>query len=539
MNTGSRLATVLWILMACTAIAQAQERGVYDVYNFGAKGDGLTNDTRSIQSAVESCFEAGGGKVLLAGGKFVSGTIYLKSNVHLYIEAGAVLLGSDKAEDYPVTPSAFASYTGTFVTNKMLIYAESAENISISGRGTIDGRGDALADGSHGSPSFSLRPRIIHFRGCENISIRDVKLINAASWVQSYQSCRNLLIDGITVDSRPNKDIEKPRFQDAESRNNDGLDLIDCQDVRISNCFIDSGDDGICLKSFDPDAYCRNITITNCIISTNASGIKIGTETSGNFEDILIQNCVVYDTRQAAIGIMSVDGGSIDRVTLSGISMRNIKGAAIFIRLGNRNRRYRNEARINTPVLRNIFIENIQGTRISAEYACSITGTPGLHVENIQLRNISLAFEGGLKAGRDDQVPEKSGSYPSGRMFGTLPAYGFYIRHAKNISLENINFSLFKEDERPIVVCEDAEGLSIEGLKGPGSPNALQWIKLVNSRQVVIAKSKPLCESGNYLAVYGDKSEGIELKGTGTENIRQKIFFESDSLKSSVITREF
>lgn len=537
MKTGIRLATVLWILMACTAIAQ--ERGIYDVYDFGAKGDGLANDTRSIQSAIESCFEAGGGKVLLAGGRFASGTIYLKSNVNLYIEAGAVLLGSDKAEDYPVTPSAFASYTGTFVTNKMLIYAESAENISISGRGTINGRGDALADGSHGSPSFSLRPRIIHFRGCENISIRDVKLMNAASWVQSYQSCRNLLIDGITVDSRPNKDIEKPRFQDAEGRNNDGLDLIDCQDVRISNCFINSGDDGICLKSFGPDDYCRNITITNCIISTNASGIKIGTETSGNFEDILIQNCVVYDTRQAAVGIMTVDGGSIDRVTVSGISMRNIKGAAIFIRLGNRNRLYRKDAKIKTPVLRNILIENIQGTRISAEYACSISGIPGLPVENIQLRNISLAFEGGLKARRDEQVPEESGSYPSGRMFGTLPAYGFYIRHAKNISLENVNLSLLKEDERPVFVCEDAEGLSIEGLKGPGSPVAPQWIKLVNSRNVVISKSKPLCESGNYLAVYGDKSEGIELKDTGTENIRKKIFFGSDSLKSSVTTREF
>lgn len=311
----------------------------------------------------------------------------------------------------------------------------------------------------------------------------------------------------------------------------DGL-TNDTQSIQtaISNCFIYSGDDGICLKSFGLGDFCRNITITNCIISTNASGIKIGTETSGNFEDILIQNCVVYDTRQAAVGIMTVDGGSIERVTVSGIPMRNIKGAAIFIRLGNRNRRYRNDAKINTPVLRNILIENIQGARNSAEYACSISGTPGMPVGNIRLRNISLAFEGGLKAGRDEQVPEESGSYPSGRMFGTLPAYGFYIRNAKNISLENVNLSLLKEEERPVFVCEDAEGLSFEGLKCPGSPVAPQWIKLVNSRDVIITRSRPLCESGNYLAVYGDKSENIQLNDTGTEHIGRRSFLDQTPL---------
>jgi polygalacturonase len=187
-----------YLLFSVQSLSQT-ESGIYDPYNYGAKGDGQTNDTKAIQTAIDNCNLAGGGKVFLHNGQFLSGTVYIKNNVTLYIEAGAVLLGSKNLDDYPVIPSAYQSYKGKYVTNKMLIYAEDANNISICGTGTINGGGDNWVDEPYGSPSFSVRPRIIHFRGCGNVIIRDVTLQNSASWVQSYQSCHNLVIDGITV----------------------------------------------------------------------------------------------------------------------------------------------------------------------------------------------------------------------------------------------------------------------------------------------------------------------------------------------------
>ncbi len=519
-------------LSASTACLSQIKTGIYDSFDYGAKGNGETNDTRAIQAAIDSCHRAGGGTVYIHNGRFLSGTIYLKSNVTLHVEAGAVLLGSDNLDDYPIIPSKYPSYTGEFVSNKALIYAEDARNITISGRGIIDGRGDAWVDGPYGSPSFSIRPRIIHFRSCENVWISEVTLYNSASWVQSYQSCKNMVIDGITVDSRPNKDIEKPRFVDAQGRNNDGLDLIDCQQVRISNCFINSGDDAICLKSFSPDEGCRDITITNCVVSSNASGIKIGTETSGAFEDITIQNCVIYDTRVDAVSMMTVDGARMERINISDITVRNIKGAAIFIRLGNRNRSYLKNAVVNTPYLKDIIIENIQGTRISSEYGCSISGIQNMPVENIVLRNINLKFEGGGKVGESyRQIPEKDKGYPNGKMFGVLPAYGFFIRHAKNITLENIRINFAQEDERPALLCDQVEQLEIKGLKMQGTLQTPELIRLVNTLEVVISDSQPTSPVPVFLSIHGEESDNIVMMNNLLKNARQNVDFENESMK--------
>jgi len=154
---------------------------LWDPCDYGAIGDGTTLDTKAIQMAIDKCHENGGGKVYIHNGQFISGAVYLKSNVTHYIEAGAVLRASDNLDNFPIIPSNYPSYEGTFVTNKMLIYAEDAKNISITGRGTIDGNGDHWVDGPYGTPTATIRPRIIHFRGCENILIRDVTLYNSAS----------------------------------------------------------------------------------------------------------------------------------------------------------------------------------------------------------------------------------------------------------------------------------------------------------------------------------------------------------------------
>ncbi len=510
------------------------DSGTWDVYAQGAKGDGKTKDTEAIQKAIDICHSAGGGRVYLHNGKFLSGTIYLKSNVTLHIESGAMLLGSAQVDDYPITSSKYPSYSGDFVTNKMLIYAEDAHNISIIGNGVIDGQGDDF-DGPYLFPSFSGRPRIIHFRGCENIQIRDITLKNSGSWVQSYQSCKNMVIDGITVDSRENADIEKPRFYAQRGRNTDGLDLVDCEKVRISNSYINSGDDGICLKSFSPDQACRDITITNCIVTTNASGIKIGTETSGTFEDITITNCTVYDTRIDALSIMTVDGARIERISMSNISLRNIKGSAIFIRQGNRNRPYRKNAEINEPHLRDILFENIQGSGISSNQGCSITGLKTALVENVVLRNINLDFEGGKLADESLRtIPEKEEAYPNGLTFGTLPAYGFYIRHVKNIVLDNVQLSYDKEDQRPAVICENTESLRINSLRAVSSLKTPAMIRLVGSKQVTISNSESVGTGKVFLSVKGQESDDINFLNNRLKGMQHKYVIGDSATKSIV-----
>ena len=505
---------------------------IYNPINYGAKGDGSTLDTKAIQQAIDECHQNGGGKVYLQNGCFVSGTIYMKDNVYLEIEAGATLRASNNLEDFPIIPSRYYSYKGPKVTNKMLIYAEDVKNITICGMGTIDGNGDHWIDGPYGSPSFSLRPRIIHLRGCENVNIRDVTLYNSASWVQSYQLCKNLYIDGITVDSRENKDIEKMRFADARGRNNDGLDLVDCEIVRISNCYINCGDDAIVLKSFAPDKICRDIVITNCIVSSNASGIKIGTETSGGFEDITIQNCVIYDTRGDGISVSTVDGARIERINIANITMRNIKGSSIFIRLNSRNTIYEANANAKKGILKDVIIENIMGKRISSDYGSSITGIPGAHVENVSIKNVILEFEGGGTL--EDAaiiVPEKEEGYPNGKMFSKLPAYGFFIRHVKNIILTDVQLRFTRKELRPAVICDEVEQLEINGLIADVTMKTQELIRLIDTRDCIISRSRPMSPVPVFLSVYGDASENIILQNNFLKNVKEKVA----SGKNSVI----
>ena len=176
------------------------------------------------------------------------------------------------------------------------------------------------------SRRFIIRPRLLHFVACENVQIRGVTFRNSGSWTLSFLECRDLVLDGFRIESRENPDIEKPRYADAKGRNNDGVDLIDCQQVRMANCFINSGDDSIVLKSWSPDGVCRDITIANCVVSSNASGIKIGTESAGAFEDIVVQNCTVFDTRCEGLAVLTVDGARIERVSFSNISPAQHQG---------------------------------------------------------------------------------------------------------------------------------------------------------------------------------------------------------------------
>lgn len=472
-------------LITRLATAAAQPAGgVWDVFAHGAKGDDTTLDTAPIQAAIDACHAAGGGRVHLHGGTFRSGTLRLRSHVILHVEAGATLRASPRLEDFPSTASRHPSYDGTFVTGRMFLHAEDATGVGIEGRGTIDGGGDQWNEGPYGAPSFLFRPRLLHFAGCEDVQIRGVTFRNSASWTLSFLACRDLVLESFRLDSRENPDIERPRYATARGRNNDGVDLIDCQRVRIANASINSGDDAIVLKSFAPDGVCRDITITNCVVSSNASGIKLGTESAGAFEDIVVQNCTVFDTRGAGLAVLTVDGARIERVSFSNISLRNLKGAAIVVRLGARDRTYRKGIEPKKGSLKDVLFTQIQGTRI-AEVGNAITGIPGQTVENVVLRDIHLEFTGGGAADWAQRVvPENVKGYPGVNTLGPHhPAYGFFVRHARNVTFENVRLTWAADDHRPALHCDNVDGLHIARLDARVFPG-VDPVRLVRTRNV-------------------------------------------------------
>jgi polygalacturonase len=469
----------------------------YNVLDFGANKDGRDIATMAIQKAIDGCAAKGGGTVYFPAGRYVSGTIFLKSFVSLYLENGAVLEGSKNINDYPVTMSKVRSYTDSY-TNKSLIYGEDLEFVSITGQGIIDGNGASfrLPDElrrSDLSAWYKARPYMIRIINCKNIVIKDITLINSPMWVQHYMSCTNINIDGITVNSRVNN-------------NNDGIDIDACENVRISNCDISSGDDAIVLKS-TLDRVCKNVVISNCVVSSNCNAFKLGTESNGGFQDISLSNCVFYDTRLAGIALEMVDGGSLNNVSVSGVNMDNVS-CPVFVRLGNRARPFRdNMEKPGMGKLFNVIISNVQATNIGT-MGCSVTGLPSYPVVNVSLNNIRLAFKGGgtedLASRKIEEFPEK---YPEFGMFGQLPAYGFFCRHVSGLAMENIELTYDQKDHRPALVLDDVADSDISGLKADCEDKTGSVMVIGNSKNILVRNCFSSKKAGSLAYLRNGSSE--------------------------------
>ena len=502
------LASIILNPAQAKALQKSKVAGIFDVYDYAAVGDGNKLDTKAIQAAIDDCTKKGGGKVYLHNGTFLSGTIYLKNNVTLYIEAGATLLGSKNLEDYPVTIPEYRSYTDNY-TIRSLIYAEKKENITIAGRGTINGQGESFKKPNSDRLPYKKRPYLMRIIQCSNVMVKNITIRNSPMWVQHYLACDNVVIDGVTVNSVVNN-------------NNDGINIDSCQKMRISNCNIRSGDDAIVFKSTS-DRPCKDVTVTNCVISTNCNAFKTGTESNGGFENITISNCTVYDTRLSGIALELVDGGKLDKVTLSNINMNNV-GSAIFVRLGNRARPFKkDQPKPAMGSMQNIIISNIHATCVD-NIGGSITGLPGHLVQNITLQNILIKYKGGGTAEQAlADIPEKPESYPEYGMFGTLPAYGLFCRHVKNLKMHNIQLEFENDDLRPALIFDDVNDLDLFSFDAQSTPDtlALVWLKNVNG--AFIHGCRPRKTDTTFLKVSGDKSKDITLMNNDFSRVKEVL----------------
>ncbi|OHB75453.1 MAG: hypothetical protein A2Z25_06895 [Planctomycetes bacterium RBG_16_55_9] len=491
----------VWIVKVLIALATAVPavavEQLYDVRDYGAKADGKTLCTTSIQKAIDECSGSGGGTVYLPPGALLSGTIYLKTGVTLKLDPACTLLGSKDLKDYPPTVPAFRSYTDNY-TDKSLIYAEKAERIAIIGSGVIDGQGASFEG------PYRVRPYMIRIIECRNVTVEDVTIINSPMWVQHFLACDDVRITGVTVRSLVNK-------------NNDGIDIDSCHRVVISNCNIESGDDAIVLKSTS-DRVCRDVAVSNCVLSTRCNALKMGTESNGGFQNIVITGCVIYNTRLAGVALEIVDGGTMDRVIVSNITMNGV-AAPIFVRLGNRARPFKTDMeKPGMGAMRNITISNIEATGANPT-GCAISGLPEAAIENLTLSNIRLSFEGGgTKTDAARPIPEEPTTYPEYRMFGKLPAYGFYCRHVKGLKLLNVQLQCEKSDQRHALVLDDVEDALIDDLDASRSPGAEATVRLTDARDTFIRGCRPKAGTDLFLKVDGTRSKGIVLTGNDFSN---------------------
>lgn len=507
--------TIATACFAAGILAAALPRlaaATYDVKSFGATGDGRTIDSPAINRAIDAAAAHGGGTVVLpSGGTYASYSIHLQSNVTLVIEAGATLLAAepklgaaDSEYDPPEPNSPNDEYEdfGHSHWHNSLIWGERLHDVEILGPGRIYGFG--LSRGAHGrlrdqtpeerrqhipapaaplattgpkgpfgypNPKDSLPAGIgdkaIALKECANVILRDLTIYHGGHFGILATGDDNLSIENLTIDT-----------------NRDGMDIDSCRDVRVDDCIVNSPyDDGICLKAdyaLGRLAGCDNVAVTNCQVSGFVEGtviagtyregppnfdptgrIKLGTEATGGYRNIVISNCTFDYCR--GLALEEVDGAAMDDIAITNLTMRHIANSAIYVRLGERNR---GPEGTTTGEARRIVISNVIGYDIDPRYSSIIAGSPGHDIEGLTLSNIRLEYRGGgTAAWARKQPPELLRGYPEPRYHGIMPAYGFFIRHVRDVAFHDIDLSTEQPDARPPFVLEDVAQASFDRIR--------------------------------------------------------------------------
>lgn len=513
----------------------------YDVRSFGAKGDGITLDTAAINRAIDAAATAGGGVVVFSAGDYLSYSIHLKSHVTLQLDPGSTLIAAEPPPDLSVgydapEPNPVTEYYEDFGHShwhNSLIWGENLVDIGIVGPGKIFGRGlsrgmhslrrdylpeerrsgqkpdlaipktvaDALAAQKPGPFSYpgkdtlpnGVGNKAIALKNCRNVIFRDFTIYHGGHFGILATGVDNWTCDNLKIDT-----------------NRDGIDFDCCQNVRVSNCTVNSpNDDGICPKSSYGLGYVRmteNVTITNCQVSGYDEGtlldgtrqrkdanvfggkptgrIKCGTESNGGFRNITISNCVFEYCR--GLAFESVDGALMEDITVSNITMRDIGNAPIFIRLG---ARLRGPEGTKVGTARRIRIDNVVAHNVSADSGILIAGLENAPIEDLSLSNIFIDYVGGgTKEQGERVVPEYATDYPEPSRFGVIPAWGLWGRHVKNLDVHHIEFRSTTPDARPTVILDDVVDVTIEHAKLPHLPEAAA-IQAKNVTGLVIESS--------------------------------------------------
>jgi len=456
---------ILILLMAMLSVSTFAEMNVRD---FGALGNGTTLDSPSINSAIEAASEQGGGKVVVPAGNYLCGSIRLKSNIELYLEAGATIIAApaslsayDKSE-----PFDFPEYQdgGHTYFHNSLIWADGQQNVSITGRGTIDGVGltkrDTETAGKVHGGSIGTGDKAIALKCCKNILIRDITIYRGGHFAIIVTGCEQGTIDNVTIDT-----------------NRDGIDIDCCSHLTVSNTKVNTpNDDAIVLKAsyaLKRAVPCENILITNCTVTGYKCGtfldqtyvpekvnwvcgrIKLGTESNGGYRNITISNCTCLYS--SGLAFEEVDQGLMDNIVVSNIAMNHVHHYPIFITTGCRNR---GPKEVTEPSRgQNIMISNVQALDCDSLCGIIITGMPDVPLRNITLSNIYIEYRGGgTKEMAKRKFPELEKKYPEpGKFLGATPSYGLFARHVDGLRLTNVNFAVKSADARPAYIFEDVK----------------------------------------------------------------------------------
>jgi polygalacturonase len=462
------------LILTSVLISISSHAAEYNVKDFGARGDGKAIDSPAINKAIDSASANGGGTVVIPAGVYRSYSIRLKDNIHLYLENGAILEAApptDKEGYDKPEPSDFTKFQdfGHSHFQNSLIWGIGLKNIRISGFGTIHGYGLTREE----SRIPGVGNKILALKECINVDIKDITITHGGHFALLATGVENMTLSNIKVDT-----------------NRDGFDIDCCRNVRISDCSVNAPwDDAIVLKaSYALGRFkdTEKVTITNCFVSGydqgtmidgtyqtkepqapdqgyNTGRIKIGTESSGGFKNITISNCIFENCR--GLALEAVDGGVMEDINISNITMRDIVNSPVFLRLGARQR-----SPEGTPVgaMRRINISNIDCYNADSRFGCLLSGIPGFPIEDVTLSNIHIVYRGGGSADMARIVPpENEKSYPEPSMFGPIPSSGFFLRHIKNVTIQDVRLSYREPDYRPTLYLEDVQGIDLIRLRSP------------------------------------------------------------------------
>lgn len=447
----------------------------YRIRDYGAKGDGMKDDAPYIQAAIDECTKNGGGRVVCESGTYLCSTVFLKSNVDFYLEMGCTIISSLDA----------LAYSGE---KEALIEAKDAENISISGYGTIDGRSylvyyddnqDPLHEAPLDYPMGAFRPRTTKFENVTNLSIKDITMKNSVLWTLHFAGCNYVTVSGVKI------------FNDIRCNNNDGIDPDCCKNVVISDCIIVAGDDPIVVKTTQPmtEKYgsCENIVVNNCVMKTRSAGLKIGTETYGDIRNIQMTNCMIEECGRM-LSISARDGGTIEHISVSNVraSCRAYssckdnkhvgagfpywwgKGESIYI-----SNMPRNYEQINSGIIRNVTLADLD---IDSESSFFMAGSEYGTIEDVEVRNCKLQLKriGTQEPGWFDFRPS-----PMETVKHDIP--GIYIKSAENIRLKNVSVKFADQAEAwsEAVWVEDANNIVLDELNGSPARKDLPAVRII------------------------------------------------------------